>query len=97
MRNWQRSSSQMSAFVVEGKLLTDENDIRNTWVDHFEGLGTPSAVTSFDDECTNRISNQVGDILRLRLEDPFSELPTYEEFADVCSRLKLGVSCVSID
>ena len=31
----------MNAFVVEGKLLTDENDIRNMWIDHFEALGTP--------------------------------------------------------
>ena len=37
----QKSSSQMTPFVVEGKLLTDENDIRNLWADHFEALGTP--------------------------------------------------------
>ena len=42
----------MSAFVVKCKLLTDENDIRNMWADHFEALGTPPANTSFDDELT---------------------------------------------
>ena len=90
----------MSAFVVEGKRLTDENDIRNMWADHFETLGTPPANTSFDDEFANQISNQVRDIFSLCLEDPsgaLNELLMYEEVVGVCSRLKLGVSGVSID
>ena len=35
----QRSSSQMSAFLVCGKLITDKNAIRNMWADHFKFLG----------------------------------------------------------
>ena len=38
----QRSSSQMSAFLVNGNLLTDKSAIRDMWADHFEALGTPS-------------------------------------------------------
>ena len=34
----QRSSSQMSAFLFDGKLFTDKNLILNMWVDHFESL-----------------------------------------------------------
>ena len=32
----QRSSSQMSAFLVNGAFITEENDIRDMWADHFE-------------------------------------------------------------
>ena len=71
-----------------------------TCADCFEALGTPSASTSFDDEFANCISNQVRNIFRLCLEDPLgvlNEPPAYEEVADVCSRLKMGVSGVSKD
>ena len=34
----------MSAFLVNGSLITDINEIRNMWADHFEALGTPSKV-----------------------------------------------------
>ena len=44
----QRSSSQMSAFVVNGELLTDKNKIRDMWADHFEALGSPSEIETFD-------------------------------------------------
>ena len=37
----QRSSSQMRAFLVNGALLTEENDIRDMWAGHFKALGTP--------------------------------------------------------
>ena len=40
----QPSSSQMSAFLVEDKLITDRNLIREMWVNHFEALGTPRTV-----------------------------------------------------
>ena len=32
----QRSSSQMSAFFVDGNFLTDKDVIRDMWADHFE-------------------------------------------------------------
>ena len=38
----QRSSSQMSALLVDGKMITDKIDILNMWADHFKTLGTPS-------------------------------------------------------
>ena len=40
----QRYSSQMSAFLVNGDLLTDRKVIRAMWADHFEALGTPSEI-----------------------------------------------------
>ena len=39
-----RSSSQMSAFVVNGEPLTDKNKIRDVWADHFEALGSLSEL-----------------------------------------------------
>ena len=44
----QRSSSQMSAFLVDGKMITDKTDILNMWADHFETLGTPSDNITYD-------------------------------------------------
>ena len=44
----QRSSSQMSAFLVDGKMITDKTDILNMWADHFETLGTPSDNVTYD-------------------------------------------------
>ena len=38
----QRSSSQMSSFLVDGKFITDQKQIREMWVGDFEELGTPS-------------------------------------------------------
>ena len=38
----------MSAFVVNGELLTDKNKIRDKWADHFEALGSPSETEAFD-------------------------------------------------
>ena len=38
----QCSSSQVSAFVVNGELLTDKNKIRDMLADHFEALESPS-------------------------------------------------------
>ena len=49
----QRSSSQMSAFVVNGKLLTDKRKIHDMWADHFEALGCPSETETFDKDFFN--------------------------------------------
>ena len=38
----QLSSSQMSPFLVDGKLITDKKRIREIWAGHFEELGNPS-------------------------------------------------------
>ena len=38
----QRSTTQMSAFLTDEKLITDKSDIRDMWADHFEDLGKPN-------------------------------------------------------
>ena len=43
-----RSLFQMSAFLVNGNLLTDKDRIRDMWADHFEVLGTLSENENFD-------------------------------------------------
>ena len=89
----QHSSSQMSAFVVNGELLTDKNKIRDMWADHFEALGSPSETETFDKDFFNRVSDSVRESLFAFLTDPsdvLSEPLEYKEIAHVCSTLKLG-------
>ena len=96
----QRSSSQMSAFLVNGAFITEENDIRDMWADHFEVLGTPTVSFNFDNEFANSISTHVQNIFQNYINDPtgaLNEPLTYEEVAGVCSNLKPGVSGVSLD
>ena len=96
----QRSSSQMSAFLVNGALITEENDIRDMWADHFEALGTPTVSLNFDNEFANSISTHIQNIFQNSINDAtgaLSEPLTYEEGASVCSNLKPGVSGVSLD
>ena len=38
----QRSTTQMSVFLIDEKLITDKSDIRDMWADHFEDLGKPN-------------------------------------------------------
>ena len=59
----QRPSSQMSAFVVNGELLTDKNKIRDMWADHFEALGSPSEIETFDKDFFNKVSDSVRESL----------------------------------
>ena len=96
----QRSSSQMSAFLVNGAFITEENDIRDMWEDHFEVLGTPTVSLNFDNEFANSISTHIQNIFQNCINDPtgaLNEPLTYEEVAGVCSSLKPGVSGVSLD
>ena len=51
----QKSFSKMSAFLVNGNLLTDRNLIRDMSADHFEALGTPSEIEQFDNAFLNRV------------------------------------------
>ena len=44
----QKSFSKMSAFLVNGNLLTDRNVVRDMWADHFKALGTPTENEYFD-------------------------------------------------
>ena len=90
----------MSAFFVKDKLITDEDLIREIWVNHFEALGTPSNSENFDSNFLSRVTASVEDIFKICREDPAGALctpPQYKEVARVCSNLKLGVSSVSLD
>ena len=66
----QRSTSQMSAFLVENKLITDKNLIREMWADHFEALGTPQDNENFDSNFLTYVTASVADILKSCAEDP---------------------------
>ena len=52
----QRSSSQISALLVNGNLLTDKNAICDMWADHFEVLGSPSENSNFDNDFFSRVT-----------------------------------------
>ena len=52
----QRSSSQMSAFLVNGKLITDKNKIHEMWADHIEALRTQSDCVAFNNVFFSHVS-----------------------------------------
>ena len=96
----QKSSSQMSAFLVNGSLITDINQIRNMWADHFEALGTPSESATYDNGFAAHVSAHVKETFEACLDDPggiLNEPLTYDEIANVCSKLKPGVCGVLLD
>ena len=66
----QKSSSQMSAFLVKGSLITDINEIRNMWADHFEALGTPSESATYDNGFAAQVSAHVKETFEACLDDP---------------------------
>ena len=93
----QHSSSQTSTFVVNGELLTDKNKIHDMWADHFEALGSPSEIETFDKDFFNKVTDSVCRSLFSFLTDlsgALSEPLEYKEIVQVCSTLKLGVSLV---
>ena len=49
----QRSTTQMNAFLKDGKLIADKNYVRDMWANNFEDLGKPSVSPSFDHESTD--------------------------------------------
>ena len=96
----QRSSSQTSSFLVDGKFITDRKQIREMWAGHFEELGTPSENIQFDSDFLTRVTANVQEIFTSCTDDPLGVLSgplQYEEVARVCSQLKPGVSGVLID
>ena len=96
----QKSSSQMSAFLVNGSLITDINEIRNVWADHFEALGTPSQSATYDNGFAAQVSAHVKETFEACLDDPggiLNEPLTYDEIASVCSKLKPGVCGFLLD
>ena len=96
----QKSSSQMSAFLIDGKMITDKNDIREMWAEHFEKLGTPSTNTNFNSVFLDRVIASVQEFMTSCKNDSFGDLNDplrYEEVANVCSKLKPGASGVVTD
>ena len=61
----QRSTTQMNAFLIDGKWITDKNDIRDLWANHFEDLGKPSVSPCFDHEFSDRVAIRVRILLHL--------------------------------
>ena len=90
----------MTAFLVDGKLITDKKQIREMWADHFEALGTPSVSVRYDNDFLTRVTTSVKDIFNSCTEDPSGVLNEPLQFCEVeqvCSQLKPGVAGVSID
>ena len=60
----------MSAFLVNGKLITDKNKISEMWADHFEALETPSDCVAFSNVFFSRVSERVKGIYQTCIDDP---------------------------
>ena len=58
----QHSTTQMNAFLIDGKWITDKNDIRDMWANHFEDLDKPSVSPCFDNEFSDRVATHVRNI-----------------------------------
>ena len=90
----------MSSFLVDGKLITDKKQIHEMWAGHFEELGTPSENTKFDSDFLIQVTANVQEIFTSCTDGPsgvLSQPLQYEDFARVCSQLKLLVCGVLID
>ena len=58
----------MSAFLVSGSLITDENDIHDMWADPFEALRTPVANINFDNSFAICVCEHMKDIFKACLD-----------------------------
>ena len=95
----QRSTSQMTAFLVDGKLITDKKQSCEMWADQFEALGTTSVSVRYDSDFITRVTTSVKGIFNSCAEDPSEALNEPLQYYDaewVCSQLKPGVTGVSI-
>ena len=90
----------MNAFLTDGKLITDKNDIRDMWANHVEGSGKPSVSPSFNhdffDQVTTRVRN-VFCIMSKRTALYLKRATSVSGSLNVCSKLKPGVSVVLIN
>ena len=96
----QRSTTQMNAYLIDGKSITDKNDIRDMWANHSEDLGKPSVSPCFDYEFSDRVASRVRNIFascQNELPGTLNEPLQYQEVFNVCLKLKSGVSGVLID
>ena len=70
------------------------------WANHFEALGTPSESATYDNGFAALVSAHVKETVEACLDDPggiLNEPLTYDEIANVCSKLKPGVCGVLLD
>ena len=51
----QRSSSQLNAFLVNGALITEENDIPDMWASHFEEFRNPTVSLNLTTNILHRV------------------------------------------
>ena len=96
----QRFTTQMNAFLIDGKWITDKNYIRDMWVNHFEDLRKPSVSTCFDHEFSDRVATRVRNIsasYQNELPGTLNEPLQYQEVFNVCFKLKSGAFGVLID
>ena len=49
------TSSASDSLIIDGKIITDEDEIRKHWAEYFEKLGTPSNTCEEDDKLVNEI------------------------------------------
>ena len=85
----QRSTTQMNAFLIDGKWITDKNDIRDMSVNHFEDLGKPLVSPCFDHEFSDRVATRVMNIFascQNELPGTLNEPLQYQEVFNVCSK-----------
>ena len=89
----------MNAFLIDGKWITDKNDIRDMWANHFEDLGKVSVSPCFDHEFSDRVATHVRNIFapcQNELPGTLNEPLQYQQVFNVCSKLKSGVSDIII-
>ena len=70
------------------------------WADYFEALGTPSESATYDNGFAALVSAHVKETVEACLDDPggiLNEPLTYDEIANVCSKMKPGVCGVLLD
>ena len=70
----QASSTQISVFLVNGRMITDKNDIRDMWAGHFEELGPPDLHKDYDNNFAACISGYVANFVQ-NLPGPSSGRP----------------------
>ena len=90
----------MNTFLIDGKWITDNNDICDMWANHFEDLGKPSVSPCFDHEFSDRVASRVRNVFascQNELPSTLNEPLQYQQVFNVCSKLKSGVSGVLID
>ena len=78
----------MSAFLVNGNLLTDGNLIRDMWADHFEAFGTLSENEYFDNVFLSGVVSGVREIFDSCTNIPFGVLCEPLEHPSVTGPLK---------